>query len=53
MTLSPRPRQPRAIVTNFPAERAVAIGSRLRQIYDEAVAEPLPDAFTELLRKLG
>ncbi len=36
-----------------PAERAAAIGSRLRQIFDDAAAEPLPDAFAELLRKLG
>lgn len=36
-----------------PAERAAAIGSRLRQIFDDDAAEPLPDAFAELLRKLG
>ena len=36
-----------------PAERAAAIGSRLRQIFDEAASEPMPDAFEELLRKLG
>lgn len=36
----------------IPAERATAIGSRLRQIFDEAAAEPLPDAFEDLLRKL-
>ncbi len=36
-----------------PAERAAAIGSRLRQIFDDAAAEPMPDAFEELLRKLG
>lgn len=53
MTSLPRPPLSRVVVTNFPAERAVAIGSRLRQIYDEAVAEPLPDDLTELLRKLG
>ncbi len=36
-----------------PAERASAIGSRLRQIFDEAAAEPMPEAFEDLLRKLG
>jgi hypothetical protein len=36
-----------------PAERAAAIGSRLRQIFDEAAAEPMPEAFEDLLRKLG
>ena len=36
-----------------PAERAAAIGSRLRQIFDDAAAEPMPDAFEDLLRKLG
>ncbi len=36
-----------------PAQRAAAIGSRLRQIFDEAAAEPLPQAFEDLLRKLG
>jgi len=36
-----------------PAERAAAIGSRLRQIFEEAAAEPLPDAFEDLLRKLS
>ncbi len=36
-----------------PPERAAAIGSRLRQIFDEAAAEPMPHAFEELLRKLG
>jgi hypothetical protein len=36
-----------------PAERAAAIGSRLRRIFDEAAAEPLPQAFEDLLRKLG
>ena len=35
------------------AERAAAIGSRLRQIFDEAAAEPMPAAFEDLLRKLG
>ena len=35
------------------AERAAALGSRLRQIFDEAAAEPMPDAFEDLLRKLG
>ena len=39
--------------TIAPAERAAAIGSRLRQIFDEAAAEPVPEAFEELLRKLG
>ncbi len=34
-------------------ERATAIGSRLRQIFDEAAAEPMPQAFEDLLRKLG
>ncbi len=36
-----------------PAERAAAIGSRLRQIFDDAAAEPMPDSFDDLLRKLG
>lgn len=36
-----------------PAERAAAIGSRLRQIFDDAAAEPMPQAFEDLLRKLG
>ena len=35
------------------AERAAAIGSRLRQIFDEAAAEPVPQAFEDLLRRLG
>ncbi|QYE34965.1 NepR family anti-sigma factor [Glacieibacterium megasporae] len=34
-------------------ERAEAIGSRLRQIFDEAAAEPMPQAFEDLLRRLG
>ena len=36
-----------------PAERAAAIGARLRQIFDEAAAEPMPNALEALLRKLG
>ena len=36
-----------------PADRAAAIGSRLRQIFDDAAAEPMPDAFEDLLRKMG
>ncbi len=40
--------------TLIPAtERAEAIGSRLRQIFDEAAAEPMPQAFEDLLRRLG
>jgi hypothetical protein len=35
------------------AERAAALGSRLRQIFDEAAAEPMPQAFEDLLRKLS
>ncbi len=35
-----------------PADRATAIGVRLRQAFDDAAAEPLPEAFAELLRKL-
>jgi len=38
--------------TTTPAERAAAIGSRLRRIFDDAAAEPLPDAFEDLLRRL-
>ena len=34
-------------------DRTAAIGARLRQIFDEAAAEPIPDAFSDLLRKLG
>lgn len=28
------------------------IGSRLREFYDDVVAEPVPDRFLELLKKL-
>lgn len=35
-----------------PGERAALIGRRLRQIFDEAVAEPIPDAFKDLLGRL-
>lgn len=35
-----------------PAERATALGARLREIFDEAAAEPVPETFEELLRKL-
>lgn len=45
----PFPDEPRPVP---PAERAAAIGSRLRQIFDEAAAEPLPETFEDLLRKL-
>ena len=44
---------PPPLPTLSPAERAAAIGSRLRQIFDDAAAEPMPDAFEDLLRKLG
>ncbi|WP_404403006.1 NepR family anti-sigma factor [Pelagibacterium halotolerans] len=29
------------------------IGSKLRELYDDVVAEPVPDRFVELLKKLG
>lgn len=29
------------------------IGSKLRELYDDVVAEPVPDRFLELLNKLG
>ncbi|MCD7060174.1 NepR family anti-sigma factor [Pelagibacterium xiamenense] len=29
------------------------IGSKLREFYDDVVAEPVPDRFVELLKKLG
>lgn len=52
MTALPRPDLPLPDATNFVTERAHAIGSRLRQIFDEAAAEPMSEAFEELLRKL-
>lgn len=51
MAERPPPSPPRAPVP--PAERASAIGSRLRQIFDDAAAEPMPEAFEDLLRKLA
>lgn len=50
--ISPAPDPPPA-KRPAPTERAAAIGSRLRQIFDEAAAEPTPQAFEDLLRKLG
>ena len=35
-----------------PGERTAMIGRRLRQIFDEVAAEPIPDAFKDLLGKL-
>ena len=29
------------------------VGASLRQVFDEIAAEPLPQAFEDLLRKLG
>ncbi|MGI4878564.1 MAG: NepR family anti-sigma factor [Janthinobacterium lividum] len=34
-------------------DRTEAVGSRLRQIFDDIAAEPLPEAFEDLLRRLG
>jgi len=34
-------------------QRAEVIGARLRQIFDEVAAEPMPEAFEDLLRRLG
>lgn len=50
MTVEPRPAS--AALPARPAERAAAIGSRLRQIFDEAATEPMPQAFEDLLKKL-
>lgn len=33
--------------------RASRVGDYLRDIYDDALAEPVPDIFKDLLRKLG
>jgi hypothetical protein len=32
--------------------RARFLGDRLRRAFDEVIAEPLPEAFAELLRRL-
>jgi hypothetical protein len=32
--------------------RARSLGDRLRRAFDEVIAEPLPEAFAELLRRL-
>ncbi|MBV8972843.1 MAG: hypothetical protein JO290_11185 [Sphingomonadaceae bacterium] len=53
MTSNPRPEEEPRTTPLTPAERATAIGARLRQIFDEAAAEPLPEAFADLLRQLG
>ena len=53
MTALSRFDPPRPEPSNFATERAMAIGSRLRQIFEEAAAEPIPETFEELLRKLG
>lgn len=34
-------------------ERQSRVGEVLRKAYDDAVAEPVPDALLDLLRKLG
>jgi hypothetical protein len=34
-------------------ERQSRIGDVLRRAYDDALAEPVPDIFADLLRKLG
>lgn len=34
-------------------DREGRVGDILRRIYDDAVAEPVPESFEELLRKLG
>ncbi len=47
------PEEERRTKSHTPAERAAAIGSRLRQIFDEAATEPMPEAFADLLRQLG
>lgn len=46
----PPPSRPAAASSE---DRATIVGTRLRQIFDEVAAEPLPDAFRDLLRKLG
>ncbi len=53
MKSTPGPEDEGRPKSQTPAERAAAIGSRLRQIFDEAAAEPMPEAFTDLLRQLG
>lgn len=35
-----------------PDDKRARVGQVLRRAYDEAVAEPIPDIFAELLRKL-
>jgi len=34
-------------------DRQTRVGEALRKAYDEALAEPVPDVFADLLRKLG
>lgn len=34
-------------------DRQTRVGEALRKAYDEALAEPVPDIFSDLLRKLG
>ena len=36
-----------------PDDRQARVGNVLRKAYDDALAEPVPDIFADLLRKLG
>jgi hypothetical protein len=36
-----------------PDDRRARVGNVLRKAYDDALAEPVPDIFADLLRKLG
>lgn len=48
-----RERRDRTDREPVPDERGSRIGDVLRRAYDDALAEPVPDAFADLLRKLG
>lgn len=37
----------------FSADSQALIGLKLRELYDDVVAEPVPDRLLELLNKLG
>jgi len=43
---------PDLIIEPVDENRARFLGDRLRRAFDEVTAEPLPDAFAELLRRL-
>lgn len=49
----PAPSPPRSPSDSQRDARVERVGDYLRDIYDEALVEPVPDIFEDLLRKLG